>query len=143
MKHLLFGISLLLATPASALGEAKIAAIGPGVVVDLSHGYGEDTIYWPTAAGFEMTSDYKGTTEGGYYYEANSFCSAEHGGTHLDAPIHFAEATHHADEIPLDRLIGPAVLIDVTAQAAADRNYRVTVADFESWEAAHGRLPVR
>jgi kynurenine formamidase len=142
VKHLLFVITLLLAglAPAGALGQATVTAIGPGVVVDLTHGYGEDTIYWPTAAGFEMTSDYKGMTEGGYYYEANSFCSAEHGGTHLDAPIHFAEATQHADEIPLDRLIGHAVLIDVTAQAAADRNYRVTVADFESWEADHGRL---
>ncbi|MEJ8566143.1 cyclase family protein [Elongatibacter sediminis] len=110
-------------------------------IIDLTHSYDADTVFWPTADGFSLHSDFKGTTEGGWYYEANTFCTAEHGGTHLDAPIHFAAGRHHTDEIPLERLIGPAVVIDVSRQAAADRDYQVSIADFENWEARHGRLP--
>ncbi|MFC1690087.1 cyclase family protein [Pseudomonadota bacterium] len=126
--------ALLLLTMAQALaGETRI--------IDLTHSFNAETVYWPTASGFELEVDFKGTTDGGFYYEANTFRSAEHGGTHLDAPIHFAEGRQHADEIPLERLIGPAVVIDVTSQAAADRDYRVSVEDFESWEGDHGKLP--
>jgi kynurenine formamidase len=112
-----------------------------GKIIDLSHAFDEATIYWPTASGFELITDFKGTTDAGFYYEANSFRSAEHGGTHLDAPAHFAQGKQHLEQVPLENLIGPAVLIDVTEQAAADRDYRVSVEDFLAWEAAHGRLP--
>jgi len=112
-----------------------------GTWVDLTHAFDTDTVYWPTAGGFELTVDAAGMTEKGYYYEANSFKAAEHGGTHLDAPIHFAEGRWTADVIPLDRLMGPAVMIDVSAKALKDRDYQVSVADFEAWEAQHGRLP--
>lgn len=112
-----------------------------GTVIDLTHAFDAETVYWPTASGFEFNSDFRGITEGGWYYEANTVCTAEHGGTHLDAPIHFAAGRWHTDEIPLDRLIGPAVVVDVIAQAAADRDYQVSIADLEAWEAANGRLP--
>ncbi len=114
---------------------------GQGRLVDLTHAYNADTVFWPTAPGFELESDFKGVTEGGFYYEANTFRTAEHGGTHLDAPIHFAAGRHHTDEIPLQRLIGPAVVVDVSEQAAADRNYQVSVQDFKAWEASYGTLP--
>jgi kynurenine formamidase len=87
-----------------------------------------------------MDVDFRGETPGGWHYEANTVRTAEHGGTHLDAPIHFAAERQHADEIPLDRLIGPAVLIDVRPQAEVDPDYLVSVVDFEAWEARHGRL---
>ncbi len=112
-----------------------------GTLVDLTYAYDSTTVYWPTADGFELTVDFQGTTDGGFYYEANTFRSAEHGGTHLDAPIHFAEGRQSVDEIPLDRLIGPAILIDVTAQAADNPDYQITQADIEAWEATHGRIP--
>ncbi|MDJ0839796.1 MAG: cyclase family protein [Acidobacteriota bacterium] len=112
-----------------------------GTWVDLTYAYGKDTIYWPTAGGFKLISDFKGHTDKGYYYEANTFTSAEHGGTHLDAPIHFAEGKNTADEIPLDQLIGPAVVVDVSHKALKNRDYQVSAADFKAWEARHGRLP--
>ncbi len=112
-----------------------------GALVDLSYAFDEQTIYWPTAAGFARTTDFEGITEQGYYYSAYSFSAAEHGGTHLDAPVHFAEGHLTADQIPLDRLVGPAVVVDVSAQAAADPDYLVSVDDFSAWEAAHGPLP--
>ncbi|HEY7729070.1 MAG TPA: cyclase family protein, partial [Candidatus Eisenbacteria bacterium] len=64
-----------------------------------------------------------------------------HGGTHLDAPAHFAEGANSADEVPLSRLIAPGIVIDVTARAAADADYRLTVADVKAWESRNGAVP--
>ena len=111
-------------------------------IVDLSHSYGEDTLYWPTAPSkFELEVLVHGMTQGGFFYSANSISTPEHGGTHLDAPIHFAEGRWTTDEIPLERLIGPAVVIDISAQAAADPDYRLGGEDLFDWEAEHGLVP--
>lgn len=112
-----------------------------GTIVDLTYSYDSTTVYWPTAAGFELQIDARGWQDGGYYYEANSFSSAEHGGTHLDAPVHFAEGRWTTDAIPLDRLMGPGVIVDVSEHALEDRDYLVTVEDFLDWERQNGQLP--
>lgn len=69
-------------------------------IVDLSHDYSDETIYWVTAKEFELEEVFKGDTGNGYYYSANNFETAEHGGTHIDAPIHFAENGLSVDELP-------------------------------------------
>jgi kynurenine formamidase len=110
--------------------------------IDMTHAFTADAPYWPTAGvGFELRQDSYGMTEGGWFYSSNSFSAPEHGGTHLDAPIHFAERGWTSDQIPLDRLITPAVVIDVTTQAASDPDYRLTAADVAAWEAEHGEVP--
>ena len=109
-------------------------------LVDLSHAFNRRTIYWPTAQQFRLTKVADGETEGGWHYAANNFRAAEHGGTHLDAPIHFARNGDTADEIPLRKLAGAAVNVDVRAKANADRDYLVSVADLEAFEAEHGRI---
>lgn len=108
--------------------------------IDLTHGYDSETIYWPTdTAGFQLEEQAYGMTEGGWFYASYVFSSAEHGGTHLDAPIHFAEGRLAAHEIPLSGLMGPAAVVDVGEQAHAD--YLVTVDDLLAWEEVHGPLP--
>ena len=121
--------------------EPATTAFPSGRLVDMSWSFNEETVYWPTAAGFEKTTDFEGMTEGGYYYSAYSISTAEHGGTHLDAPIHFSEGQQSNDQIPLDRLVGTAVVIDVQQQSMADRDYLVTRQDIETWETEHGRIP--
>jgi kynurenine formamidase len=116
-------------------------AFPAGEVVDLTHTLSADAIFWPTAEPFALEKVADGMTPGGYYYAANDFSSSEHGGTHIDAPVHFAEGHQTTDQIPLSRLIGPAVVIDVTAASEANPDYQIAVADFERWEAEHGRLP--
>lgn len=125
------------------VGESRPPLDLEGVrLVDLTYAYGTDTLYWPTSpSAFSLDVLSHGMTEGGYFYSANSFCTPEHGGTHLDAPIHFGEGKHTADEIPLDRLMGPAVVIDVAAQAGADADYRLSAEDLAAWEAEHGPVP--
>ena len=110
-------------------------------LVDLTWPFDESTLYWPTSpTGFEMERLAWGVTEGGYFYASYSLCTDEHGGTHLDAPIHFAEGGQTADAIPLRRLIAPAVVIDVSTQAAANPDYRLTAEDVLAWERRHGRI---
>jgi len=130
---LLAGCSLRPTTPRAALDVAK--------VIDLSYTFGPDTVYWPTAESFTLERVAYGPTPQGYWYAANNICMAEHGGTHMDAPIHFAEHKRTAEAVPLSSCIGPAVVADVRAQCRADRDYRLTVADLTTWEAAHGRIP--
>jgi kynurenine formamidase len=111
-------------------------------VVDLSHSFDGQTLYWPTSeVGFELTELAWGINEQGYFYASNSFCSPEHGGTHIDAPIHFAEGGRTLDQIPVSQLIAPAVVIDVSQAAAENPDYLLTVADVEAWEQANGRIP--
>ena len=110
-------------------------------VVDLTYPFDDRTIYWPTATtGFIHETVFYGKTEGGFFYSAYNACAPEHGGTHLDAPVHFAEGKSTADTVPLSRLIGPAVVVDVAAAAARDVDYRVTRADIEAFERAHGAI---
>ena len=112
-----------------------------GSLVDLTHPFDEHTVYWPTEAeGFVLERGAAGRTDAGYWYEAHRFRAAEHGGTHLDAPVHFAEGRSPVDRIPLERLVAPGVAVDVSAACAADRDYRVTVADLDAFESAHGRI---
>lgn len=112
-----------------------------GMWVDLSHDFSSETIYWPTAKMFELEEVFAGYTEQGFYYSANNFSAAEHGGTHIDAPVHFAEGRQAVDEIPLENLIAPAVVIDLSEKVSADRDYQVRVEDFLNWEAENGNLP--
>lgn len=112
-----------------------------GRLVDLSHAYDEQTIFWPTAEGFKLEKVSEGMTPQGYYYAANNFSTAEHGGTHLDAPVHFAEGRNTADRVPLEQLLGAGVVVDVSEKCARDADYQVAVEDFNAWEREHGRLP--
>jgi kynurenine formamidase len=118
---------------------AGVAAIPAGKVIDLTHPFDARTIYWPNAEGFKLVVDSAQVTDKGYYYAANHFSAAEHGGTHIDAPIHFAAGHPTVDRIPLERLIGPAVLIDVSEKCAADPDYEIGVDDLHGWEEKHGR----
>jgi kynurenine formamidase len=126
---------------ATTLSRAGGLPIDSSKLVDLSYSFGPETIYWPTAEPFRLQRVALGRTPAGYFYAANNISTAEHGGTHMDAPIHFAQDRLTADRVPLSSCIGPAVVIDVTRQAAADPDYRLTVEDLLAWERAHGRIP--
>lgn len=108
-------------------------------VVDLSHAFDQRAIYWPTEDGFQLIVGTAGVTERGYYYSANRFAAAEHGGTHIDAPIHFSRNGETVDQIPLEKLIGEAVVIDLQKACAEDRDYQVSISDLRDWETSHHR----
>jgi len=120
---------------------ADLASMLTGTeLVDLTHTFDATTIVWPTSDPFRLETTADGVTAGGFYYASNNVHTAEHGGTHLDAPIHFAAGQQTAEQVPLSRLIGPAVVIDVTAHASKDADYLITIDDLARWEAEHGDI---
>src|SRR5213593_4124463 len=121
------------ATAADVIDESK--------VIDLTYSFDEHTIYWPTAKPFQLETVSFAKTAAGFWYAANNICMAEHGGTHMDAPIHFAQGKRTSDAVPLASCIGPAAVIDVRKHAAADRDYRLAVGDITGWEERNGRVP--
>jgi kynurenine formamidase len=111
-------------------------------LIDLTHNFDENTVYWPTdTRGFQLERLASGFTDGGFFYSANALCTAEHGGTHIDAPIHFSEDGLAVNEVPLENLVGPAVVIDVSNQAAVNPDYRLALADVEAHEVRYGTIP--
>jgi kynurenine formamidase len=143
MRPTFFVLSLALAGPAcsSAPPPAPAPVFPAGELVDLSHTFDQSTIFWPTSETFRLEKVAEGVTPAGYYYAANNLFTAEHGGTHLDSPVHFAQGKQTVDRIPLERLLGPAVVIDVTGRADADADYQITTADIEDAERRDGRIP--
>jgi kynurenine formamidase len=135
------GVLSLTAGCAGTRPQLPPAAIDSRKVVDLSYSFGPDTIYWPTAESFTLERVHYGPTDQGYWYAANNMCMAEHGGTHMDAPIHFARGKRTSEQVPLASCIGPAVIVDVRQPAAVQPDYRMTVDDIERWEAENGRIP--
>ena len=124
----------LFALACGACERPAVARFPAGQLVDLSHAYDANAIFWPTAEPFRLEKVADGITAGGYYYAANNFFTSEHGGTHIDAPIHFAQGHQTVDEIPVNRLLGDAIVVDVTSAADANPDYQVSVADFQRLE---------
>jgi kynurenine formamidase len=130
-----------LAVAVCAWPALAAAELPSGRIVDLSHPYDAQTIFWPTEAGFSLQREFAGKTEKGYYYSSNKFCTPEHGGTHIDAPVHFAEGHLSVDQLPLERLMGHAVVVDVSAPSAKNPDYEISIDDFTRWEKQHGQIP--
>jgi kynurenine formamidase len=132
-------LPLILATGCSR--SPVEGAFPRGELVDLSHAYDAQSIFWPTAEPFRLERVADGVTPAGYYYAANNFFTSEHGGTHIDAPIHFAQGHPTVDAIPLERLAGDAVVVDVTRASEQQRDYQITAADLGAWERDNGAIP--
>ncbi|HEX2386904.1 MAG TPA: cyclase family protein [Candidatus Binatia bacterium] len=133
MKTLCLIILLALAAlPASAVDERKL--------VDMTYPFNENTQHWPTANGFKLDKHTEGMTPDGHWYAAYDYSSAEHLGTHMDAPFHFAQGKWKVDEVPLAKTVGQAIVIDVSGKAKANADYRLQVADLNTWEKRYGRI---
>lgn len=116
--------------------------LATATIVDLTHPLDADTIFWPSdRRALELIEDHRGITERGFFYAANHFCLPEHGGTHIDAPYHFDQGGEKVGQIPVERLIAPAVVIDIADKAAADPDYTLEPDDVTAWEAEHGKVP--
>ena len=108
-------------------------------LIDLTHPLDENTFHWPGDRAFHRREEAFGRPAG-YWYALGSFEASEHAGTHMDSPIHFGEGQATIDEVPLDRLISPAVVIDISKPCGENRDYELSRSDLERWEAAHERI---
>src|SRR5712691_2879856 len=121
LHRLCLFLAVALGSLAALPSGAKGLDLATAKIVDLTHPFDEKTIYWPTSPStFELTRLAYGDTPAGYFYSSNSFCAPEHGGTHLDAPIHFSKSGRTVDQIPVRQLVAPAAVIDVSKKAEAN-----------------------
>ncbi len=140
-KYIPLLLTLLFACNEPTEKQTLAQFLAKGKWIDLSYDFSSSTLYWPNnSVGFKLDTQFNGMTAAGYYYSSNAFFSPEHGGTHLDAPVHFAKDKWSADEIPLSQLTGGAVVIDVTAKTSNNPDYQVTVDDITAWEKEHGLI---
>jgi len=124
-----------------ALPVVSVHGLEEHKIVDLTHALDESTIAWPTTRPFHREQTAWGVTPAGYWYASGDVVTSEHAGTHIDAPVHFAQGQTSVDDIALDRLIGPAVVVDVRVPCAQQSDYRLSVEDLHSWELRYGRIP--
>jgi len=122
------------------LDAAELPFTG-GKWIDLTHDFSTNTLYWPTAKPFTLETEFHAHTEKGYFYAANRFSASEHGGTHIDAPVHFSEHGKTLDQLPIDQLTGAAIVVDVAEKAQQDPDYRISVADLKGWETKYSQIP--
>lgn len=140
MKNLILKLSFLLFVTSCYVKETN-DDLSDMKWIDLTYSFDSTTLYWPNnVKGFEHHTDAEGVTPLGFYYSSYSICTPEHGGTHLDAPIHFAAKKYTIDEIPLSSLTGNAVVIDVSKNAFTNRDYQISIADIEKWEEENGTI---
>ena len=125
------------ATPAAS-GSDPFAGYS---IVDLTHPLSPDSLYWPNGSAFEYERQVWGEREDGKWYAMGYFATPEHLGTHLDAPIHFAEGTWTNSDIPPLHFFAPAVVVDISERAAADPDTTLQPEDLDAWEAEHGQMP--
>jgi len=133
---------------AAFAGETKTSApcsllagipSGHTKVIDLTYAINSHLPVWPGSTR-PFTDEVLAQPEKQGYF-ARRFSMLEHYGTHLDAPAHFPPGKLFIDQIPVDRLFGPAIVIDVRDQVASDSDSRLTVAQIGRWEKDHGRIP--
>lgn len=124
--------------PAAATPVAGPTTISYQTIASLSHSLEPGSPVWPGRAPFQIETSTTVAADGFY---ANTLSYHEHVGTHLDAPAHFIEGGETTDGIGPERLVAPLAVLDVTAQAAADDDYAVSVDDLLAWEAEYGPLP--
>jgi len=143
----LLGLSLAFAATLDAqqrddLSRVFAATRSGGIeVLDLTHPLDEGSPYWPEGqAASPFHASVVATFDRNGYF-ARLITMPEHFGTHMDAPAHFDPKGLTVDSIPLQNLLAPAVVIDVTREVEADQDYRVRREDLVKWEGQHGKIP--
>lgn len=141
-RNLIFLIFILVLSISCLRTQQDVAKLlGEGQWLDLTWNFEESTVYWPTNVTFKHDTVFYGINDKGYFYSSFKYSAEEHGGTHFDAPLHFAQGGRSIEQITVDELTGPAIVVDVSAQSAQDRDYRVCTDDFLNWEKTNGLIP--
>jgi kynurenine formamidase len=138
---LLYAFILFLLMTGCSQKQDTLSVLKNGKWIDLTYAFGEQSVYWPTNVPFTHDTVFEGMNDKGYYYSSFKFSAEEHGGTHFDAPMHFAEGGNSIEKVGVDQLIGEGIVVDVSAKAAANRDYQVGIADFTEWEKKNGPIP--
>jgi kynurenine formamidase len=141
MKKILVLLIIVISTFCCMQKKDPLALLKNGKWIDLTWAFDEQSVYWPTNIPFTHDTVFEGINDKGYYYSSYKFGAEEHGGTHFDAPVHFAQGGNTIEKVPVGQLTGEGIVIDVIARADSNRDYQISLSDFEEWEKQHGRIP--
>ena len=139
-KYFIIPVALLLAAACSRPAD-PLNVMRNGRWVDLTWAFDEHSVYWPTNTPFSHDTVFAGINDKGYYYSSYKFSAEEHGGTHFDAPVHFAQGGNSVEKVPVEQLTGEGIVVDVSSKASSDPDYRITAGDLQDWEKLHNRIP--
>ncbi|WP_324277930.1 cyclase family protein [Blastococcus brunescens] len=127
---------------------AEALSTGAVEVVDLTSPLSSDTPVIALPEQFAQTATFQleelsRYDDRGPAWYWNNFRTGEHTGTHFDAPNHWVTGRDGDDvaSVPPRRFIAPAVVLDFSAEAAADPDFLLEVEHVRAWEAEHGPLP--
>jgi kynurenine formamidase len=119
--------------------HADVVPYGLSAIIDLTHAINSDVPVYDPAEKSGYHVETIATIEKNQYFSRN-ISLPEHFGTHIDAPAHFARGLWTVDQIPSERLIAPLSVLDLSAQAKSNPDYRVSVEDISKWEREHGQI---
>lgn len=127
----------------SQSSEDKLAKLFSGgmKIIDLTYVLNSTSPAWPGDSDANPFSYTAIATQPSGAASLGSYSTVEHYGTHLDAPIHFADNTASVDKINTADLFAPVAVIDVRDKCRDNADYRLTVSDLMNWEEKHGLLP--
>jgi kynurenine formamidase len=133
---LLAPLALLLGIPQTQPRQGP--DFGTGHIVDLGHPLSESDPTWTGEKVFSRTVTATIEKDG---YAGGKFSTEEHFGTHFDAPAHFG-GEWTVDKVPVDWLVWrPGVTLNIVPQVRSNDDYRLTLADLQTWERNHGPIP--
>ena len=142
MHHLIFFVFPAMILTACNGGSQDVASLlAGGRWFDLTWDFDENTVYWPTNETFKHDTVSYGINASGYFYSSFRYSAEEHGGTHFDAPLHFALGGRSIEQITAEELTGEGIVIDVSDPAARDRDYLIGIQDLMNWEKKYGPIP--
>jgi len=141
MKPVIVLLFLVLLSSGCVRKTNLLSELKKGRWIDLTHAFDENSIYWPTNIPFDHDTVFAGINDKGYFYSSFKFSAEEHGGTHFDAPMHFSQGDSSIEKVPVEKLTGEGVLIDVSAKTERNSDYQIIPEDIEAWETKNGRIP--
>jgi kynurenine formamidase len=106
--------------------------------VDLTHAFAPGIPHWKGAPDERVKTLYTVDKDG---FRINEYCHIGQWGTHVDPPAHFHTGLHSVDQIDLQDMLMPLVVIDVHDKVAANPDYVLTLDDVAAWESRHGKVP--
>ncbi|KAK0044380.1 kynurenine formamidase [Biomphalaria pfeifferi] len=112
-----------------------------GRIIDLSHKHGPTTFMVPGFEHYNRTLVKTLIFNKDVAVETAVYSSNEHGGTHMDAPLHFYKVGMTLDDIPLENTIAEGVMIDVSDEASKNIEYKVPLEKIHAWEKQNGKIP--
>lgn len=141
INHFLLAVTLLFLIAGCQQKQDPLSTLKTGQWLDLTYSFDEQSVYWPTNIPFTHDTVFEGMTDKGYYYSSFKYAAEEHGGTHFDAPMHFAKGGNSIEKVPVEQLMGEGVVIDVREKVSNNRDYQVSIDDIKEWEKKYGTIP--